>query len=370
MAKMHRKKQNRKIKLLYLPEYPFYRRLAQINKEQRPWDIYTWVIQVAPQYGIDVDTISVENKVLLRAPISYKIRGFLQAVKTLFVLYRYDIILAWRGPCVPILVARFFFRWRKPKIIIIAWRPFDTKSRGVKHRFKKILAKIATLMSDKVIVVSSPQVKQFSDTLGVSEEKISFLPYGVDCKFFKPAKSEVQREEPFLVTIGNVYRDDALLLDVIKDIPIKMIRVTTFSSVAKKLEKRAMRKRLKNVSVRLGLPYSELADLLQKSAFVVLPLISTDQPVGLTALMEAMAVGKPVIVTKGLACTDYIIDGETGILVKPGDKLQLKKKILELLRNPEKRERIGLAARRAIERKFSLEIVARKWINLIWEVTQ
>lgn len=368
IVKMY-KKQNHKIKLLYLPEYPFYLRLAEINKGQRPWDLYTYVIQVAAQYGINADTISIESKILLKMPISYKIRGFLQAVKALFVLYRYDVVLAWRGPCVPILIARFFFRWRKPKIIFIAWRPFDTEYSGLKYHFKKILAKITASVTDQIIVVSSLQVKQFSDILGVQEEKISFLPYGVDCKFFKPLKNKAWKE-PFFVTVGNVYRDDGLLLDVIKDMPVRMVRVTRFASVDKNVKKEAMRKKLKNISVRLDISYAELADLLRESYFVVLPLIPTDQPVGLTALMEAMAVGKTVIVTKGLESADYVFEGKTGILVKAGDELQLKKNILKLLRNPEKRERIGLAARRAMEEKFSLEIVSCKLVNLIQEVVK
>lgn len=152
--------------------------------------------------------------------------------------------------------------------------------------------------------------------------------------------------------------------------PVRMVRVTRFVSVDKNIKKEAMRKKLKNVLVRLDISYGELADLLRESSFVVLPLIPTDQPVGLTALMEAMAVGKTVIVTKGLESADYVFQGKTGILVKAGDELQLKKNVLKLFRNPEKRERIGLAARRAMEEKFSLEIVSRKLVNLIQEVVK
>jgi len=68
-----------------------------------------------------------------------------------------------------------------------------------------------------------------------------------------------------------------------------------------------------------------------------------------TVTLEAMAAGRPVIASRVGGLPDQVVDGETGVLVPPGDPDALRRAIERLLADVALRERLGRAARRAVE---------------------
>ena len=81
-------------------------------------------------------------------------------------------------------------------------------------------------------------------------------------------------------------------------------------------------------------------------------------------LLEAMALGKPVIATRVGGIVDVVTDGETGSLVPPNDSVVLAEAMIKLLLNDELRKRMGQAGRAKIDEKFS----ARTMVTRIKEV--
>jgi glycosyltransferase involved in cell wall biosynthesis len=73
------------------------------------------------------------------------------------------------------------------------------------------------------------------------------------------------------------------------------------------------------------------------------------------AAREAMAWGRPVVATATGGLLDAVVDGETGLLVPPGDVAALRAALGRLLAAPELRARLGAAARKKALRDFSLE---------------
>ena len=61
-------------------------------------------------------------------------------------------------------------------------------------------------------------------------------------------------------------------------------------------------------------------------------------------VIEAMSAGRPVIASRIGGMADLIADGETGLLIKPGDTPALRQAIERLLSNPVLRSRMGQAA--------------------------
>src|SRR5260370_1027512 len=72
-----------------------------------------------------------------------------------------------------------------------------------------------------------------------------------------------------------------------------------------------------------------------------------------------MSVGRPVIASRIGGMVDLVIDGETGLLVEPGDSKALQIAIECLLSNPELRSRMGLAARQKVVEFQASTIVPR-----------
>lgn len=76
-------------------------------------------------------------------------------------------------------------------------------------------------------------------------------------------------------------------------------------------------------------------------------------------LLEANAMGLPVIATDISGCRDAVADGETGILVPPRDAEALAAAILTLVRDGALRARMGTAGRARVERDFRPEVIWR-----------
>jgi glycosyltransferase involved in cell wall biosynthesis len=114
----------------------------------------------------------------------------------------------------------------------------------------------------------------------------------------------------------------------------------------------------KNVSPNVTIgpkPLIELRDLYHRAAFVVSPLLHTDTDNGMTAILEAMAMGKAVICSRTRGQVDVIQEGVTGIFVPVGDSAALRTAILELWRNPERARRMGEAGRAYVQKHHALE---------------
>lgn len=99
----------------------------------------------------------------------------------------------------------------------------------------------------------------------------------------------------------------------------------------------------------------ELRELYARSRFVVIPLLPTDTDNGITCILEAMAMGKPVICSRTEGQVDVIEDGVTGLFVPVGDVQALREAVLSLWNNPERAERMGRAARAYIEKVQRLD---------------
>ncbi len=104
------------------------------------------------------------------------------------------------------------------------------------------------------------------------------------------------------------------------------------------------------------LPHSELDRLYARAAVVVLPSYREGLPL---AVIEAMAHGRPVVATTVGGIPELVVDGETGLLVPPGDPQALRSALERLLADPALRRRMGQAGRERIIELCSIEHVAK-----------
>jgi glycosyltransferase involved in cell wall biosynthesis len=74
-----------------------------------------------------------------------------------------------------------------------------------------------------------------------------------------------------------------------------------------------------------------------------------------SAILEAMACRRAVVGTRAGGIPEAVVDGETGLLVPIQDEAALADAIERLLRQPELRDRYGVAGRARVERTFSVE---------------
>jgi glycosyltransferase involved in cell wall biosynthesis len=94
-------------------------------------------------------------------------------------------------------------------------------------------------------------------------------------------------------------------------------------------------------------------DLYARCDVFVLP---TTADMSSWAALEAMATGRPVIVSGVGGIPELIEDGVTGFLISPGDRKTLAARLRILLDNGDLRREMGHAGRRRVERNFDARV--------------
>ena len=121
-----------------------------------------------------------------------------------------------------------------------------------------------------------------------------------------------------------------------------------------------------NVFVR-RYEYHELRDLYARSSVVAVPLYENDFQAGITTLLEAMAMGKPVIVTHTSGQAEVITDGVNGLSVAPADGEGWHKAIVRLQNDSELRDRLGKNARHWLQTNAPLSHWASTVKNTLYD---
>jgi glycosyltransferase involved in cell wall biosynthesis len=191
-------------------------------------------------------------------------------------------------------------------------------------------------------------------TLGADPERVHVVPYGIDHRFFRPLP-DVKPKPGFILSLGEVRsRDYQTLFRAVDGLPVELRVLAAGMWFAREKNRRLPSGVPNNTAVANSVSHRELRDLYAQSEFVVLPVYDLVYSAGATAALEAMSMGRPVICSRSRGIQEYVIDGETGLMVKPGDPKELREAITFLLSHPKERLRMGQNARQFVEEKYNL----------------
>ncbi|HEX2037870.1 MAG TPA: glycosyltransferase family 4 protein [Chloroflexota bacterium] len=112
-------------------------------------------------------------------------------------------------------------------------------------------------------------------------------------------------------------------------------------------------------------PQEEMPEVYAMADLFVCPSV-WDEPFG-TVNVEAMAAGTPVVASRAGGIPEAIAEGETGILVPPGDVEALAGALLALIGDPDRRRRMGQAARERAAH-FTWRVAAHRLDRLYCEI--
>jgi glycosyltransferase involved in cell wall biosynthesis len=102
-------------------------------------------------------------------------------------------------------------------------------------------------------------------------------------------------------------------------------------------------------------PHDHVLVAFRRCLFAVLPSICLDACP--TTILEAMASGRPVVATTTGGIVDMVVDGESGLLVPPGDEYKLAEAMARLLNDADLRIRLAIGAKKRIQ-QFTASTVA------------
>lgn len=196
-----------------------------------------------------------------------------------------------------------------------------------------------------------PADRQFGiERYGLQPERTSIILFGVDTRFWTPGEA---LSEDFIFSVGqDPSRDFDTLIRAEVEVQVRLH--TALPIIVPPARSNVV---LTSGSYRHGkLTDVELRDLYRRSLAVVVPLKDVYQPTGYSVTLQAMACGKPVVLSRirGLWAPELLIDGENCLLVEPGNAEALATAIKRLAADPELCRRLGKAARETVERHFSV----------------
>ena len=111
---------------------------------------------------------------------------------------------------------------------------------------------------------------------------------------------------------------------------------------------------------------TDILDLLKQCHIMAFPSYYME---GLPkSLIEADAIGRPIITSNSVGCKETLIDGYNGFLIQPKDVDALTAKLDLLLSNKELRVKMGKNARKYAEDNFSIEVVKNRHLAIYDEL--
>jgi glycosyltransferase involved in cell wall biosynthesis len=113
---------------------------------------------------------------------------------------------------------------------------------------------------------------------------------------------------------------------------------------------------------------TDVKELLQQSHIVAFPSYYME---GLPkSLIEACAIGRPIITTNSIGCKDTVDNMVNGFIIPPKEVEPLASKLRVLIDNADMRKEMGLASRKKAEKEFSLDIVIEKHLSIYKELIE
>jgi glycosyltransferase involved in cell wall biosynthesis len=216
---------------------------------------------------------------------------------------------------------------------------------------------------DRILVHSESQAEQLV-RVGITAGKVHVVPYGVDTSFWAPLDVP---EERLIVAAGREHRDYATLAAACVSEPVRVF-VTGASGHSPTAHRTEPLSWPDNVD-RGQVSFLELRHLYARASIVVVPLLPTDFPAGVTAVLEAMAMGKAVVVTATHGLRGVVEDGVTGVLVPAQDVHALRSVVQRLVAQPAERAALGRAARQAVVDHGSLDGYVQHLVDNLQAVT-
>ena len=309
--------------------------------------------------------------------------GLTQALLAWTLRARYDAIFADRETTGFALAALFKLTRRRPRLTMIGHL--------LSPRVKQALCRGLRLYRhiDCVIVHSSQQQRIAERTLGLRHEQVALIPYQTDERFWAPRAVQVKNQ---ICSAGLEYRDYRTMIEAVAGLDVEVV-IAAASHWSKHQGISGDEGVPSNVRVA-SFDYAGLRQLYAASLFVVVPLQDVENQAGITTILEAMAMGKAVIVSHTRGQTDVVRDrrnrnrtaperstqpnwaytlgatgstaqGHTGIYVAPGDAVELRRAIVFLLEQPEQARIMGANGRRLVEETMGLDHFTERLAALI-----
>lgn len=250
------------------------------------------------------------------------------------------------GNTLPLLARRKFLHRPTPVIgITQGLFEFQARCRNEKHR-AAVTARLHALLrhASHLVVLGEGDRRGLENCFrGRKLPPVTDCQFGVDVNFWCPAPDTPRAG---VLSVGSdAMRDFETLMAAVREWPLRIVtRLGLDRSLAGP-----------QTTIDGNVDYRELRRLYQSAACVVVPVKDQDRDSGHSVVLQAMACGRPVVLseTRGLWDRKIFAHGDTLYLVPPGDPAAMRRQVHHVLTHRDEAEAVGRRARAAVEAKYT-----------------
>ncbi len=206
----------------------------------------------------------------------------------------------------------------------------------------------------------------------VREKQAALLPgSGVDLDYFKPlgGRSAGEQNSFLLLFIGRLLGDKGLMelfqaVKLLKDPALRLLILGPDGGTNPTvITPEVLAQWRQDPQVELLGPADDVRPFIDAADCVVLPSYREGTP---RSLLEAAAMGKPLIATDVPGCRQVVRDGHNGYLCRVKDPYDLARAMRQLMQlSPEQRQAMGQASRKLAEEVFDERLVVKKYLEAL-----
>lgn len=220
-------------------------------------------------------------------------------------------------------------------------------------------------------IAISTQTKKDLAKIGIPENKIIYLPNGINTELFHPKN---EKEDTLILFVGRISFDKGLhvllkslhyLQTSIRLAVIGPFGDSKYSQDMKKLAEIETLRGKHKIEFLGALDQEDIIEWYQKASIFILPSFTEGLPV---VVLEALSCETPVIVTPVGGIPDIVKNYKNGLLIPPNNPQKLAEKIQYLLDNRNVRVKLGREGRKQVIKNFSLDTVSNKLCTLYKQI--
>jgi glycosyltransferase involved in cell wall biosynthesis len=245
---------------------------------------------------------------------------------------------------------------------------------GFPRWVERVHAMLINLGAGNILVGVSRRALEQAERAGVRPERLTVIPNGIALPSLDQGAGARAREELglpveeiLILSAGRlVYQKGheflIMALALVRErFPGVRVAICGDGILRAMLKKLVIDKALDEAVYLLG-NRNDMRRLLAAADIFALPSRWEGLPV---ALLEAMGMGLPVVATRVEGVEDVVRDGTEGALVPPGDIGALASALADLVDHPEKRRKMGRAARARVRDVYTLDKMCEDYLALM-----
>ena len=238
--------------------------------------------------------------------------------------------------------------------------------------FTKVMHSVEHLKRlDAVIIIARNQWDTLASIVG--EQRVFFVPHGIDTHFFRPSSSPRQGNQRICLCVGHHMRDLSTLCEVARIVggqapEVQFVLVDNIFFKDKSMDVQHYLDQfdaLPNLELLIEISEADLLKMYQTSDLLLLPLHDCTTT---NSLLEGIACGLPAVVTDVGGVRDYVSE-DCAVLVPPRDAEAMAGQVMRLLEDETKRLRLAERSRKQAL-QFDWAVIAEQMKRVyrrVWE---